>query len=376
MELSKNLTPVLNTENGFIEPKPANETNNLTPKNSITSDLFANSSAPINPDSEETAPVPTNLQNINAPKIQNITNIEQKSITPSNAAIETDTKILAKNPETPVTTRYFGKKMRVKLSYPHETISLSSYGDAIANAYLDYSRKPIYPGNDITISAVGNDQIFVKIGNFTYTLKNFSFSAGVVKIDSWTRIPAWDKNSQYNDNLFRDTIEVFNENGKIVVVNHLPLEWYLKGLGEVSNTDLPEKIKTITVAARGYASFYMDSKNRKYNTNRYDGSDNPDSFQNYLGYSYELRSPNVAKIVDATAGEIIYYKNEAIKPWYFSSSDGKTLSHLEYCQKNSGKNCEDIPYLQSVEDVGGIGKTRSGHGVGISGIGATHLASQ
>lgn len=120
----------------------------------------------------------------------------------------------------------------------------------------------------------------------------------------------------------------------------------------------------------------MENKNRKYNTNRYDGSDDPDSFQKYIGYSYELRSPNVTKMVDATAGEMIYYNDEAIKPWYFSSSDGRTLSHREYCEKNNGKNCEDIPYLQSVEDIGGIGKTRSGHGVGISGIGSTHLASQ
>lgn len=368
MEFSQNFSPVFNTENGFIEPKPENENNNLTPKSSINLDLLANSSTPINPDSEETAPVPINLQNI--------ANIEQKSIIPNNTKIETDTKILAKNSETPVTTRYFGKKMRVKLSYPHETISLSSYGNTIANAYLDYSRKPIYPGNLITVSAVGNDKIFVKIGDFTYTLKNFSFSAGVVKIDSWTRIPDWDKNSQYNDNLFRDTIEVFNENGRIVVVNHLPLEWYLKGLGEVSNTDLPEKIKTITVAARSYANFYMDAKNRKYNTTRYDGSDDPDSFQKYIGYGYELRSPNVAKMTDATAGEIIYYKNEAIKPWYFSSSDGRTFSYQEYCTRNGSQSCEDIPYLQSVEDAGGIGKVRSGHGVGISGIGATHLASE
>lgn len=137
-------------------------------------------------------------------------------------------KISQNTSETPVTTRYFGKKMRVKLSYPHETITLSAYGNQIANAYLDYTRKPIYAGNEMTISPLGTDKIFVKMGDFEYTLKNFSFSAGVVKINSWTRIPEWDKQNRYNDNLFRDTIEVFNDNGKIVVVNHLPLEWYLK----------------------------------------------------------------------------------------------------------------------------------------------------
>lgn len=59
-------------------------------------------------------------------------------------------------------------------------------------------------------------------------LKNFSLSSGVVEIKSWLNIPLWDKKNQYNDNLFRDTIEIFNQNGKMVVVNHLPLEYYLK----------------------------------------------------------------------------------------------------------------------------------------------------
>lgn len=56
---------------------------------------------------------------------------------------------------------------------------------------------------------------------------------------------------------------------------------------------MPEKIKTITVAARSYAKYYMNPQNRKYDTKLYDGSDDPDSFQKYLGYGYEARSPNV-----------------------------------------------------------------------------------
>ena len=112
------------------------------------------------------------------------------------------------------------------------------------------------------------------------------------------------------------------------------------------------------MAARSYANFYMQKENRKYNTDRYDGSDDPDSFQKYIGYSYELRSPNVAKIVDETRGKLIYFNNEIIKPWYFSVSDGKTLSHQEYCEQNLPTNftkkCENIPYLQSVSDPAGV----------------------
>jgi SpoIID/LytB domain protein len=98
----------------------------------------------------------------------------------------------------------------------------------------------------------------------------------------------------------------------------------------------------------------MDTKNRKFATNIYDGSDNPDEFQKYLGYGYESRSPNVAKMVDITRGQVITYSGALIKAWYHSSSDGRTLSALEYCQKNGSKNCQDIPYLKSVVDPGSV----------------------
>ena len=149
-------------------------------------------------------------------------------------------------------------------------------------------------------------------------------------------------------------------------MNELPLEDYLRGLGEVSNTDNPEKIKTITVAARSYARHYMERANRKYNTTLYDGSDNSDSFQKYLGYSYEMRSPNVSREVKNTLGQVITYKGKIVKAWYFSSSTGRTLSYKEYCEANTRKTCADIPYLQSVLDGAGSGRVQSGHGVGIS----------
>ncbi len=149
------------------------------------------------------------------------------------------------------------------------------------------------------------------------------------------------------------------------MVNELPLEDYLKGLAEVSNGDNEEKIKTILVAARSYAYFYSKPENRKFPGKAYDGSDNPDEFQKYLGYGYEKRSPNSSRLVEATNGQIITYNGESIKPWYFSESSGQTISAKDYCL-NRVKNgtlpkttvCQDIPYLQSVVDPGGVGHTQ------------------
>jgi SpoIID/LytB domain protein len=62
----------------------------------------------------------------------------------------------------------------------------------------------------------------------------------------------------------------------------------------------------------------------------------------------------VAKLVDATRNQVIMYSGAIIKAWYHSSSDGKTLSELEYCKKSGSSKCVDIPYLQSVVDPGSV----------------------
>jgi hypothetical protein len=51
----------------------------------------------------------------------------------------------------------------------------------------------------------------------------------------------------------------------------------------------------------------------------------------------ETRSPNVNRIVEKTKNTVVTYNDEIIKPWYFSKSDGKTLSFLDYCIKNKLK---------------------------------------
>ena len=279
--------------------------------------------------------------------------------------------------DIPKVVKYVGKKFRVKLSYPDEkNIVLATADGKIGKIILDNKKIPMQVSQKIEITPLDNKKISLKVGKKYYTGSEMKFSHTIVRIDSWDRLPDWDKSGKYNDNLFRDTIRVLNKDDKLVVINDLPIEWYLKWLGEVSNGDLPEKIKVITIAARSYARYYMESKNRKFSTNLYDASDNPDEFQKYLGYGYERRSPNVTKLVDATRSQVITYSGTLIKPWYHSSSDGKTRSALEYCKNNGAENCIDVPYLQSVSDPGSLWNTRSGHGVGISWIGSTYWAKQ
>ncbi|MFZ4461584.1 MAG: SpoIID/LytB domain-containing protein [Patescibacteria group bacterium] len=267
-----------------------------------------------------------------------------------------------------------GPTIRIKLSTPTDWKSVR----------LDVvSGNPVL-GFDKVTGGITTGSLVIRKKNLTklelmldgkkYTGGTISLSADIVRISNWDRKPSWDTSGKLNDNTFRGKLEVRIKANKLEVINELPLEDYLKGLAEISNGNNPEKVKTILVAARSYALWYTDPNNRKFPGKDYDGSDDPEIFQKYLGYGYESRSGDTAKLVEATNGQVVTYNGNLVKPWYFNDSDGRTRSAKEYCESNGGKNCLDIPYLQSVEDPAGVGHTRKGHGVGVSGVGATYFA--
>jgi hypothetical protein len=49
-----------------------------------------------------------------------------------------------------------------------------------------------------------------------------------LEITSWDRVPTWDTEGKYNDNKFRGDIYLYVKDEKIVVVNSLEIEDYLK----------------------------------------------------------------------------------------------------------------------------------------------------
>jgi N-acetylmuramoyl-L-alanine amidase/Stage II sporulation protein len=277
-----------------------------------------------------------------------------------------------------------GPTIDIRLSYPTTNTSIHLTSGTKKNVFLVFDKKRILLRSTdiVSITSLGSS-LEATVGTKKYTASTFSLQWDLVEISSWSRIPSWDTARRYNDNLFRGKITISLDEGKLLVVNSLPIEYYLKGMGEVSEWDakaVPEKAKTIIVWARSYGRYYLDpslpNDKRKFPWKPFDISDNPDESQKYLGYSYELRSPSVSKLVDETNREVVTYDNKIVKVWYSSSTDGKTRSAKEYCLSNGGANCEDIPYLQSVDDPGAIGKTRNGHGVGISWVGSAYFALQ
>ncbi|MDH5596701.1 MAG: hypothetical protein OEY44_01245, partial [Candidatus Peregrinibacteria bacterium] len=72
--------------------------------------------------------------------------------------------------------------------------------------------------------------------------------------------------------------------------------------------------------------------------------------------------------VGATTDVVVTYNGQLVKTPYFNQSDGRTRSAQEVW------GWTHTPYLVSVPDPWSSGLSLNGHGVGLSGLGATKQA--
>lgn len=195
------------------------------------------------------------------------------------------------------------------------------------------------------------NDIVVKQGDNFYTLGTDSLvlrpdSAGYVSVKG-----KW----------YRGKLMVKNVNGKLVVINDVELEDYIKGVvpSEMPSSWELEALKAQAIAARSYALANL-GKQSKYG---YDLKDNTED-QAYGGASAETNKTNLA--VEDTHGLVLTYDMKIISAYYSASAGGYT---------NTNAWGSNVPYLHSVfsfdSDV-----AKKGHGVGMSQHGANNLAKQ
>lgn len=150
-----------------------------------------------------------------------------------------------------------------------------------------------------------------------------------------------------NGKSYRGMLELSVQNGKLLVVNQLPLEQYLVGVinSEISSTWPMESIKAQAVIARTYAVAKRQERSRApYHLEStvmdqaYDGSDEEDS--------------RAARGVIETQDEVLTYNGTVIQAFYHANSGGRT---------ESSQNVWGIalPYLQGVECQYGLTSTTS-----------------
>ncbi len=273
-------------------------------------------------------------------------------------------------PAPTVTMPSIADAIRVRLSYAAETVRMTadkSYQVFSGEGELLFSAS----AKDVLQVRREGDSFHVQQGNTVKTaavVRFFVAEGGLLQILSWEHRPSW--NPALNDNRYRGAIEFRVVNGAAATLNELPLEDYLKGVAEVSDSAPFEKQKAMAVLARTYARFYMQADQRKFPGLPYDASDDPDVFQRYLGYGYELRSPSFVGAVTVTEGEVVTYQGQLVKTPYFNQSDGRTRSAQEVW------GWTNTPYLVSVPDTASSGLKLQGHGVGLSGLGAQRMAEE
>jgi hypothetical protein len=174
---------------------------------------------------------------------------------------------------------------------------------------------------------------------------------------------------------YRGKIKIkYTDSDNIWVINTLPMEQYVWGMGETTGTGPFEHTKVMTTIFRTYGYWYKEyaTKYLKYGfTIRSDSGS-----QIYSGYDWEKKYPNIKKAADETKGTIVKYKNEIALTPYSSWTDGKTRSFEERW------GSDDYPWCKSVKDPYGKHPTLStkkleaagNHMVGMSANGSVKLA--
>lgn len=158
---------------------------------------------------------------------------------------------------------------------------------------------------------------------------------------------------------YRGDFIIINWNDSLTLINNVGLEDYLKGVvpSEMPSRWNQEALKAQAIAARSYA--VATTAAGKHASKGYDLVDTT-ADQVYGGASAEKAS--TTKAVEDTKGIVLVQNKRVLPTYYHASSGGQTKVW------SSGSS-----FLQSVPSFDG-GKSKNGHGVGMSQHGANNLA--
>lgn len=137
------------------------------------------------------------------------------------------------------------------------------------------------------------------------------------------------------------TVTVFREAKNEYI--DLPLETYLIGVvsGEMPALYELEALKAQAVAARTYTMQLLESQDAIYDTVKHQVYLDNEQLKEKWKDKFDEYYNKVAQAVNETAGQVITYQEELIKPFYFSISNGYTENAEDYWSTA-------YPYLKSV----------------------------
>lgn len=176
-----------------------------------------------------------------------------------------------------------------------------------------------------------------------------------------------------------------SDGDRIWVINTLPLEHYVWGMGEITGSGPDEYDKLMTTIFRTYGYWKL-----KWSTKYADQGFKVDATagnQVYLGYDWEVNHPDIRKGAEATKGTLVMYEREVALTPYSSWTDGTTRRFEDghwgrSCKTETGKTSTLYPWLSSASDTRGKHESestcslasRGNHMVGLSANGAVRMA--
>ncbi len=172
---------------------------------------------------------------------------------------------------------------------------------------------------------------------------------------------------------------------RIWVINKLPLEHYVWGMGEITGTGPESYNRVMTTIFRTYG-FWKIQWSTKYAAQGFK-VDATSGSQIYYGYDWETTHSRIRNAAEVSRGTLVFYDGEVALTPYSSWTDGKTR---RYEDGHWGHNCADYkkktsvtyPWLSSVSDSYGKNPdldtcelaSRGNHMVGLSANGAVRMA--
>jgi hypothetical protein len=177
------------------------------------------------------------------------------------------------------------------------------------------------------------------------------------------------------------------DSDRIWVINVLPLEHYVWGMGEITGTGPAEYNRVMTTIYRTYG-YWKVLYSTKYAPMGFK-VDATSGSQIYYGYDWEVTHDNIRQAAEATRGRIVTYNSEPALTPYSSWTDGRTRRYEDghwghACDKNSSKTSDIYPWLSEASDSWGKHPTSStcdlanvgNHMVGLSAHGALNQAKE
>ncbi|HEU0244882.1 MAG TPA: SpoIID/LytB domain-containing protein [Candidatus Limnocylindrales bacterium] len=159
---------------------------------------------------------------------------------------------------------------------------------------------------------------------------------------STSRLQLVSKPSSYDT--YRGILKLFLGASTLNVVNHLPLDDYLRGVVpvEMSSAWPTEALKAQTIAARSYAVRRLHPTSGTYDL--YDDTRS----QVYRGVEAETTTTNT--LIRSFPGQVIRYDGAVINAFVFSTGGGATENNEYVFVSSTGGVGSAVPYLRGIPD--------------------------